>query len=114
MIILCRSVDKANEAVRQIEEMTGRTIEVEELDLASLESVRNCAESLKNKLDKIDILVNNAGIMACPNWKTKDGFDMQFGTNHLGHFLLTELLMPLIKAAALDKDVPRYGKKLEN
>ena len=112
MIILCRSVDKAKEAARQIKEMTEKEIEVEELDLASLESVRNCAETLNDKLDKIDVLVNNAGVMACPNWKTKDGFDMQFGTNHLGHFLLTELLMPLVKAAvALADDVPRYNNK---
>merc|ERR1739838_1134720 len=51
-------------------------------------------------MGKIDILINNAGIMACPKMKTKDGFEMQFGTNHLGHFLMTNLLMPQLKNAA--------------
>ena len=69
-------------------------------DLASLKSVRECAEQLSNSLEKIDILINNAGVMVCPLTRTEDGFEMQIGTNHLGHFLLTNLVMPLVKKAA--------------
>ena len=69
-------------------------------DLASLKSVRECAEQLSNSLEKIDILINNAGVMTCPLTRTEDGFEMQIGTNHLGHFLLTNLVMPLVKKAA--------------
>ena len=71
-------------------------------DLASLASVRECAEQLNNSLPKIDILLNNAGVMMCPLTRTEDGFEMQIGTNHFGHFLLTNLLMPLLKKAAPD------------
>ena len=67
------------------------------MDLASLDSVRNFAKRINEKEDRIDLLINNAGIMACPKWKTKDGFEMQFGVNHLGHFLLTNLLLDKIK-----------------
>lgn len=65
----------------------------------SLESVRDFAKRICHPGLKIDILINNAGIMACPYATTRDGFESQMGTNHLGHFLLTELLLPSIKAA---------------
>lgn len=107
VIILCRSVEKGEEAAAEIKESTGGQVEVRRLDLASLKSVRECAEALVASEDKIDILINNAGVMMCPNWKTEDGFDMQFGTNHLGHFLLTELLMPLIRKSEASGFHPR-------
>ena len=113
VIILCRSVDKADEAAKDIEKETGNKVEVEQLDLASLKSVRECASHLVDRLDKIDILINNAGVMTCPEWKTEDGFDMQFGTNHLGHFLLTELLLPLLKNSASGGALPRYNGSLK-
>merc|ERR1711892_1435831 len=91
VVMLCRDMKKAE---------TKGEVMIHSLDLASLESVREVAEQLGNSLEKIDILINNAGIMACPEMRTKEGFEMQFGTNHLGHFLLTNLLMPLIKKAA--------------
>uniref|UniRef100_A0A5K3FXM6 Ovule protein n=1 Tax=Mesocestoides corti TaxID=53468 RepID=A0A5K3FXM6_MESCO len=72
---------------------------VESLDLSSLNSVRDFVSRVSAIVGKVDILVNNAGIMACPYGETKDGFEMQMGTNHLGPFLLTELLLPLIKRA---------------
>jgi NAD(P)-dependent dehydrogenase (short-subunit alcohol dehydrogenase family) len=70
------------------------------LDLTSLASVREFAEWFKARHDRLGILVNNAGVMATPFERTADGFELQFGTNHLGHFLLTNLLTPLLVAAA--------------
>ena len=71
------------------------------VDLASLESVRACAEQANERFEKIDLLINNAGIMACPKMHTADGFEMQFGTNHLGHFVLTAGLMPLLRKGGI-------------
>ena len=69
-----------------------------ELDLASLESVRNAAADLSARFPRLDLLINNAGIMMPPYGLTKDGYELQFGTNHLGHFALTGLLMPSLLA----------------
>lgn len=69
------------------------------LDLSDLDSVRACAEQLLSTHSVIDMLINNAGIMACPLGYTAQGHELQFGTNHLGHFLLTGLLLPLLKAS---------------
>ncbi len=107
VIMLCRSMDKAKAARDEIVAQTHGDVEVLQMDLSSFKSIRACADKLLNKEEKIDILVNNAGVMHCPEWKTEDGFDMQFGTNHLGHFLLTELLRPLLKRAATDNYRPR-------
>ncbi len=68
------------------------------VDLADLSSIRSYAEEYLQEAAPIDVLINNAGVMACPFMTTKDGFEMQFGTNHLGHFLLTNLLMPTIRS----------------
>ncbi|HAN26910.1 MAG TPA: short-chain dehydrogenase [Haliea salexigens] len=69
------------------------------LDLADLDQVREAAAGLLRTCPKIDILINNAGVMACPLGRTAQGFEMQLGTNHVGHFLLTCLLLPALKAA---------------
>ena len=69
------------------------------LDLSSLDSVREAAGKINESVDKLDILINNAGIMACPFAKTVDGIESQFGTNYIGHFLLTNLILPKILAA---------------
>ena len=108
VIILCRNQDKAKEAANEISDETGGVVAYEKLDLASLASVQECAKNLLDSEEKIDILINNAGVMNCPNWKTEDGFDMQLGTNHLGHFLLTELLMPLLKESVASGFRPRF------
>lgn len=73
-------------------------IEILQLDLMDLESVRSFAEQFRSKYDRLDVLLNNAGIMMTPYFKTKDGFEGQMGTNHLGHFALTGLLLDLIKS----------------
>ncbi len=77
------------------------SLEVVPMDLASLRSVREAAEKILSRHQRIDILVNNAGVMACPERETEDGFEMQFGVNHLGHYALTSLLLPaLLRAEA--------------
>lgn len=84
------------------------TAEVEflHLDLASLQSVKQAADNFTAASTRLDVLMNNAGIMACPAGLTKDGYEIQFGTNHLGHALLTKLLLPvLLKTAETQKDV---------
>jgi len=75
---------------------------VEELDLASLESVRKCAASILEKYPHIDILINNAGVSVPPSkgLKTVEGYEINFGVNHLGHFLLTNLLLDRIKESS--------------
>jgi NAD(P)-dependent dehydrogenase (short-subunit alcohol dehydrogenase family) len=72
-------------------------LELVKLDLASLASVRACADSLVSSGRPFDVVIANAGVMACPNGKTADGFETQFGTNHLGHFVLLNRLAPLLK-----------------
>ena len=72
-------------------------IELIELDLASLASVRNCADELNAKGESFDVVIANAGVMACPKGVTADGFETQFGTNHLGHFVLVNRIAPLIR-----------------
>ena len=70
---------------------------MEKMDLASLKSISSCVARLERSVEKVDILVNNAGVMMCPLTRTEEGFEMQIGTNHFGHFYLTNLLLPLIK-----------------
>ena len=98
VILACRRVTEGEKAKSLIlSEGVRGSIEVRELDLSRLDSVRKCAKTILESHPKIQGLVNNAGIMNPPHGKTQDGFDLQFGTNHLGHFLLTELLIPTLK-----------------
>lgn len=90
VVLAVRNLDKGRAAAKS---MRG-PVDVRELDLADLASVRAFAEEFS---DPIDILINNAGIMAPPLGRTADGFESQFGTNHLGHFALTNLLLPQIR-----------------
>jgi NAD(P)-dependent dehydrogenase (short-subunit alcohol dehydrogenase family) len=84
-------IQRANAAATKIIELTqNKNVEVERLDLADLGSVREFSELINSKLNRLDLLINNAGIMMCPYWKTKDGFEMQFGTNHLGKFVVIQ------------------------
>lgn len=97
VVLACRNTakgDAATAAIRQ--DAPGAAVEVRALDLADLSSVHAFAEAQAGSLD---LLVNNAGVMGIPRAHTKDGFEMQFGVNHLGHFALTGLLMPQLRQA---------------
>ena len=98
IILSGRDQGKLDEAVAAIKGETPQAnVETIVGDLGSLDSVRACAAEANERFDKIDILINNAGVMACPLGQTSDGFEQQFGTNHLGHFALTKGLMPLVE-----------------
>jgi len=101
VVIACRDAERAQSAVREIEkEMPGVEVSTIALDLASLESIRSCCEKFKKNHGELHGLINNAGVMALPERRTADGFEMQFGTNHLGHFALTaQLIEPLLAAS---------------
>jgi NAD(P)-dependent dehydrogenase (short-subunit alcohol dehydrogenase family) len=100
VVMAARDQAKAVSASEELRSDTpDASFEVVALDLASLASVREAADRIAATHDRIDILVNNAGLMAMPERKTADGFEMQFGVNHLGHWALTALLMPTIVAA---------------
>ena len=104
LVLACRSIDKANAAKRDLagtspEGGTPGDIDLIVVDLSDLASVRTAAEAVRAAHPRIDGLVNNAGIMQTPPQKTKDGFELQFGTNHLGHFLWTSLLIDPVEAA---------------
>ncbi|QVI30772.1 SDR family NAD(P)-dependent oxidoreductase [Mycolicibacterium neoaurum] len=89
VVLAVRDTDKGKRAAAQL---TG-DVSVQELDLGSLESVRAAAAELRGSHERIDLLINNAGVMTPPKSTTADGFELQFGTNHLGHFALTGLLL---------------------
>lgn len=100
VVMACRDADRAEQARQKI--ITGlpqARVEVLPLDLASLASVKACAAAFQARYKKLDVLINNAGLFPFTEQKTADGFEMQFGVNHLGHFLLTRLLLPQLEAA---------------
>ena len=103
VVMACRNVGNAERVAAQI----GPNATVRELDLADLASVRKFADAT----DTVDVLVNNAGVMGTPKRRTADGFEMQIGTNHLGHFALTGLLLPKItdRVVTLSSSVHTYG-----
>lgn len=94
----CRRVEAGKSAFAGFGSLRG-SAEIMQLDLASLQSVRRFAEQFLASYDRLDALVNNAGLVTSEG-RTQDGFEIQFGTNHLGHFLLTELLLDILKASA--------------
>lgn len=102
--MLARSPEKLTAAAERVRtQVPGAQLELGTVDLASFASIRRFAADYLADHDAIDVLVNNAGVMACPQGTTEDGFEMQFGTNHLGHFLLTALLAEALLAG----DAPR-------
>jgi NADP-dependent 3-hydroxy acid dehydrogenase YdfG len=98
VILAVRNVEKGRAVAGEIrQEYAAADVIVRELDLSSLESVRAFTEAINRDHDRLDLPINNAGVMMCPYYKTSDGFEIQMGTNHLGHFALTGLLMPLLE-----------------
>jgi NAD(P)-dependent dehydrogenase (short-subunit alcohol dehydrogenase family) len=99
VVMGCRRKQAGEEVSQGLGGLRG-SVEVMEIDLGNLGSVRHFAAEFNQNHSRLDGLVNNAGIMAVPFQKTIDGFESQFGVNHLGHFLLTELLLDILKASA--------------
>jgi len=94
VVMAVRNLDKGKDAAALIHKRSpGAGVTLQELDLTSLDSVRAAAEQLRSNHDRIDLLINNAGVMWTPKSTTSDGFELQFGTNHLGHFAFTGLLL---------------------
>jgi NAD(P)-dependent dehydrogenase (short-subunit alcohol dehydrogenase family) len=105
VVLAVRNLDKGKDAVARITAASPRAdVGLQELDLTSLDSIRAAARQLRSDHDRIDLLINNAGVMYTPKSTTKDGFELQFGTNHLGHFALTGLL--------LDRLLPVAGSRI--
>jgi len=98
VVLACRDTGKGERVAAQIRAAApGAGVEVAELDLAALDSVRAFAQGFAGGRRRLDLLVNNAGVMAVPHRRTGDGFELQLGTNHLGHFALTGRLLPLLR-----------------
>ena len=105
VVLAVRNLDKGKDAAARIAAASPRAdVALQELDLTSLDSIRAAARQLQSDHDRIDLLINNAGVMYTPKSTTKDGFELQFGTNHLGHFALTGLL--------LDRLLPVAGSRI--
>jgi len=105
VVLAVRNLDKGKDAAARIAAASPQAdVAVQELDLTSLESIRAATEQLRSDYDRIDLLINNAGVMWTPKSTTKDGFELQFGTNHLGHFAFTGLL--------LDRLLPIAGSRV--
>jgi NAD(P)-dependent dehydrogenase (short-subunit alcohol dehydrogenase family) len=93
-VLAVRNVEKGNDAVNRIRAASpNAVVTVQQLDLTSLDNIRNAADELRAAHPRIDLLINNAGVMYTDKASTKDGFELQFGTNHLGHFALTGQLL---------------------
>ena len=98
-VLACRDTGKAERAAARLSATAPRAkVSVVRLDLASLDSVRAAAEQIRASHERLDLLINNAGLMMPPRGTTADGFELQFGTNHLGHFALTGLLLEAMLA----------------
>ncbi|MEM8726892.1 MAG: SDR family NAD(P)-dependent oxidoreductase [Pseudomonadota bacterium] len=111
VVLAGRSQDKLDQAVAAIKsDHADANVETIICDLSSLEAIRSCGAKARERFERIDMLINNAGVMACPLTQTADGFEMQFGTNHIGHFELTRQLMPLIEAGT-DKRIVNLSSR---
>ncbi len=117
VVLACRDRAKGSDALDRIRaQVEGALVELAPLDLADLSSVRDFAATVASQHPDLDILINNAGVMAIPRRQTADGFEMQFGTNHLGHFALTGLLFdtlvarPAARVVTVSSDLARIGR----
>lgn len=99
--IACRDMKRGEDALKEIKERSeSQNVYLLQLDLSSMESIRQFSKKFHELEAQLHVLINNAGVMAIPRATTKDGFEMQIGTNHMGHFLLTNLLLDLLKQSA--------------
>ncbi len=98
VVLACRSLENAQQALDKIKEYKGGTLEIAQLDLANLANIKQFAQAFLQKHQQLHVLINNAGVMIPPASKTDDGFELQFGVNFIGHFALTGYLYPLLKA----------------
>ncbi len=117
VVMACRNLDKAETAkARILDDLPEAALDVMKLDLSSLASVHAFAEAFRARYERLDLLINNAGVMIPPYSTTEEGFELQFGTNHLGHFALTGLLLPLInqtpkaRIVNVSSTAHRFGK----
>ncbi len=103
-----------NKARHALSEAGNSAVELVELDLASLKSVRNAADAVLRHGKTFDVIIANAGVMACPQGKTEDGFETQFGTNHLGHFVFVNKLVPLLKSGSRIVTLSSAGHRISD
>ena len=114
--MVCRDKARGEEALRDVRSTSGGDVDLMLCDFGSLASIRSFAAAFKDSHDRLDVLVNNAGAIIGERRQTADGFEMTFGVNHLGYFLLTNLLLDLLKKSAPSRivnvasDVHRQGK----
>ena len=100
VVMACRDASRAEAALQDLKQAVPQAqVQLMNLDLSSFDSIHNFAESFQAQYKQLDVLVNNAGLFPMSEQKTAEGFEMQFGVNHLGHFLLTHLLLPELKAS---------------
>lgn len=113
VVMACRNLDRARTAQEEVRSSLGEpSLSVLELDLADLESVRSFVTAFEQGHDDLHVLCNNAGIMAIPRRETADGFEMQFGVNHLGHFALTGLLIDRLQETSGESRVVTHSSGL--
>jgi NAD(P)-dependent dehydrogenase (short-subunit alcohol dehydrogenase family) len=117
VVLACRNTQKGEGALRDCQAAASDAqLELEDLDLASLDSVRAFAGRFRDEHDGLDLLINNAGVMATPRRRTADGFELQLGTNHFGHFALTALLIGAMegredaRVVTLSSNAHRFGR----
>src|SRR5580765_7127507 len=106
--------EAATRGVRDAASTSGGSFEIVALDLGNLKSVRGCADGLLAKGEAFDAVIANAGVMACPFGHTADGFETQFGTNHLGHFVLVNRIAPLLRSGGRLVNLASSGHRFAN
>lgn len=108
IFLAARSKDRADAAISEIQsKVPNAAIKFLELDLTDFASIKKAADEVNKSTDRLDVLMNNAGIMATPAGLTKNGYELQFGTNHMGHALLTKLLLPVLQKTAKEQGEAR-------
>lgn len=100
VVMLCRSEERGRQALDEIIQQPGRNVRLMLCDLGSMKSIRSFAQQFKAECGQLDVLINNAGVITLDRRETADGLELQFGVNHIGHFMLTLLLLTLLKKSS--------------